>query len=150
MNGHVEIARMLAGEFNANIDMQNTVKRMSISYLCDVVLTCRVGVVVNVVVVANIVALLVSIYATTLSIAPLHLFVKDAICNVNVFMVVVVVVVDGVEHVGVLYVYVVGLMCYCCMLYGGRMEIRRLCLLAWMVKSTWLACWRANSTPTSI
>ena len=48
---------------------------------------------VNVVVVADIVTLLVSIYPTTLSIAPLHLVVMDVICNANVLMVVVVVVV---------------------------------------------------------
>ena len=47
----------------------------------------------GVVVVADIVTLLVSIYATTLSIAPLHLVVVDAICYVDVFKVVVVVVV---------------------------------------------------------
>ena len=47
------------------------------------------GMVVNVVVVADIVTLLVSMYATTFSIAPLHLVVVDAICYVDVFMVVV-------------------------------------------------------------
>ena len=51
------------------------------------------GLVVNVVVVADIVTLLVSTYSTTFSITPLHLVVMDAICYVNVFMVVVVVVV---------------------------------------------------------
>ena len=94
LNGHTDIARMLAGEFNANIDVQDTVRAISRSCLCDDnVRACRVGVVVNAVDVADIVILLILIYATTLSIEPLHLVVMDAICNVNVFMVVVVVVV---------------------------------------------------------
>ena len=86
-HGQIDIARMLAGEFNANIDIQSTVKAISRSCLW------RVGVVVIVVVVIDIITLLVSIYATMLSIAPLHLVVMDAMCYVDVFFVVVVVVV---------------------------------------------------------
>ena len=61
-NDQIEIARMLAGEFNANIDIQNTVRAISRSCLCDGVRACRVGEVVIVVVVADIVTLLVSLY----------------------------------------------------------------------------------------
>ena len=62
-NGHTDIARMLAGEFNANIDIQDTVRAISRSCLCDDdVRACRLGVVVNVVLVAEIVALLASIF----------------------------------------------------------------------------------------
>ena len=50
------------------------------------------GLIVNGVVVADIVTLLVSMYVTTLIIAPLHLVVMNAICYVNVVLVVVVVV----------------------------------------------------------
>ena len=93
LNRHIDIARMLAGEFNANIDISNTVREIVRSCLCDDdVRTCRVGVVVNAVVVADIVVGFL-IYVTTLSITPLHLVVMDAICYVNVLMVVVVVVV---------------------------------------------------------
>ena len=92
-HGQIDIARMLAGEFNANIDIQNTVKAISRSCLCDGVRAWRVGVVVIVVVVIDIITLLVSIYPTTLIIAPLHLVVMDAMCYVDVFFVVVVVVV---------------------------------------------------------
>ena len=65
MKGHIDIARMLAGEFNANIDIQDTVRAISRSCLCDDdVRVCCVcgGVVVNAVVVADIVALLASIF----------------------------------------------------------------------------------------
>ena len=73
-SGHIAIARMLAGEFNANIDIQDTVRAISRSWLCDDdVRACRFGVVVNAVVVADIVTLVILIYVTTLSIAPLHL-----------------------------------------------------------------------------
>ena len=73
LNGRIEIARMLAGEFNANIDIQDTVREIVRSCLCDDdVRTCRVGVVVNAVVVADIVVGFL-IYVTTLSFAPLHL-----------------------------------------------------------------------------
>ena len=72
-DGQIDIARMLVGEFNANIDIKNTVRAISISCLCDDVRACRVGVVVNAVDVADIVTLLILIYVTTLSIAPLHL-----------------------------------------------------------------------------
>ena len=79
--GRIEFARTLASEFNAIIDLQNTVRAISRSCLCDDdVRACRVGLVVNVVVVAEIVALLVSVFPTTLSIAPLHLVAMDAIC----------------------------------------------------------------------
>ena len=64
-NGHIDIARMLAGEFNANIDIHDAVGAISRSCLCDDdddVQACRVGVVVNAVVVADIVALLASIF----------------------------------------------------------------------------------------
>ena len=55
-NGQIDIARMLAGEFNANIDIQDTVRAISRSCLCDDdVRACRLGVVVNAVVVADIV-----------------------------------------------------------------------------------------------
>ena len=73
LNGHTDIARMLAGEFNANIDIQDTVRAISRSCLCaDDVRACRLGVVVNAVVVADIVVVSL-IYVTTLSFAPLHL-----------------------------------------------------------------------------
>ena len=63
LNGRIEIARMLAGEFNANIDIQDTVRAISRSCLCDDdVRACRLGVVVNVVLVTEIVALLASIF----------------------------------------------------------------------------------------
>ena len=63
-NGQIDIARMLAGEFNANIDIKDTVRAISRSCLCDDddVQACRVGVVVNAVVVADIVTLFVSIF----------------------------------------------------------------------------------------
>ena len=63
LNGHIDIARMLAGEFNANIDISNTVREIVRSCLCDDdVRACRVGVVVNAVVVADIFAFLASIF----------------------------------------------------------------------------------------
>ena len=34
-NGHIDIARMLLGEFNANIDIQNTVRAIVRLVLCD-------------------------------------------------------------------------------------------------------------------
>ena len=43
-HGHIDIARMLAGEFNANIDMQTTVRAIARSCLCVamlLVLCCR-------------------------------------------------------------------------------------------------------------
>ena len=63
-NGHIDIARMLAGEFNANIEIQDAVRAIMRSCFCDDdVRTCCVGVGVNVVVhVADIVALFASIF----------------------------------------------------------------------------------------
>ena len=39
-NGHIDIARMLAGEFYANIDIQDKVKAIVRLVLCGDVRTC--------------------------------------------------------------------------------------------------------------
>ena len=83
---HIDIARMLAGEFNANIDIQTRVGAISRSCLCDDVRACRVGV-------SSLSLILSHYWFHYIRIAPLHLVVMDAICYVNVLMVVVVVVV---------------------------------------------------------
>ena len=59
----------------------------------------------------------------------------------------VVVVDDGVDHCCVL---VVQLVSDVLLLHVGRMDTLLLCCLAGVVISKPLACWRANSTQTSI
>ena len=39
-NGHIEIVRMLVGEYHANIDIQNTVRAIMRLLLCGYVRTC--------------------------------------------------------------------------------------------------------------
>ena len=40
LNGRIDIARMLAGEFHANVDIQNTVRAIVRLVLCGDVRTC--------------------------------------------------------------------------------------------------------------
>ena len=40
MNGHIDIARMLLGEFHADIDIQNKVRAILRSVLCGDVRAC--------------------------------------------------------------------------------------------------------------
>ena len=62
LNGYIDIARMLLGEFHANIDIQNKVRAIVRLVLCgDVRVVVVVG---NVVVVADIGTYLVSIFVT--------------------------------------------------------------------------------------
>ena len=60
-NGHTDIARMLAGEFQGNIDIKDRVRAIVRSCLVAV---CVIVVVVNVFVVADIAKYLVVIFAT--------------------------------------------------------------------------------------
>ena len=143
LNGHTDIARMLAGEFNANIDIQNTVRAISCASMsfgggCECRRCrwyCHVS---NFNIRDN------AQYRTVAFV------VMDAICYVNVLMVVVVVVVvvwwcRAWRCIGCVWGWSDVLL-----LYVGRVDIRLLCGLASMIILTSLACWRANSTPTSI